>query len=97
MLLTRLVESVASQSDGDAPSEPWDLGGIRDLIGDFLRARLHSLEQRGGDFRKARPILESLSRSTGQKLSLTVGEIATECGSRPSPSGRCSRPCRPRA
>jgi hypothetical protein len=80
MLLARLSAASEEESPGDdtedaSPIMPSSAG---DLIGDYMRLRLKVLEERGGDFRKSRPILESLSRSSGQKLTLTLGEIAAE-------------------
>ena len=82
MVLTRLSNAVRS-AIGEDPRSALDLGSVGDLIGDFMRDRLRSLQSRGGDFAKTQEILVSLSRSTGQKLAMSIGEIAAEVGLSP--------------
>ncbi|MEM7316295.1 MAG: HEAT repeat domain-containing protein, partial [Planctomycetota bacterium] len=49
-----------------------------DLIGRYMENQLAHLESREGHFRKCRDVIVALSRSNGQKLTLTLGEIAAE-------------------
>lgn len=78
MILARLATVPKSADSEEHSPTRLRLGTVTDLIGDFMRYRLDALQSRGGDFEKAGQILQSLSRSSGQKLTLTLGEIAAE-------------------
>ena len=77
IVLARLAQASESSGDG-AASLTARLIHVKGLIGEYLHTQLERLEQRDGDFGKCRVILEGLSRSSGQKISLSVGEIAAE-------------------
>lgn len=73
MVLTRMLSTDRNDSVEATGSKR-----VRGLIGDYLHQELQRLEAQDGDFLKCRAILEALSRSSGQKLSLSLGELTAE-------------------
>ncbi len=81
MMLAQLEDSSEScvLKDQEASADSvLKITSAGDLIRNYMQNRLGQLESRGGDFAKCRDVLAALSRSTGQKLTLTLGELAAE-------------------